>query len=189
METNEYSFDYLERIFENIRYIRFSPTYKILLFTFKALNGNCPSYLSSLLHPCDARYNLRSVSHNRLKQPKSTLCNYGDQPFSVAAPRLSNSLPNKIRCCISIPDLKNLLKHIYLLSTFSDCYVCRYFTTRSAYLFYYIFTNSPILILYCIFELSNAVIIIIVITVAESIGRIFIPTAPKSIYRNMSVLS
>ena len=73
-------------------------TYKILLFSFKALNGRCPSYLSSLLHPCDARYNLRSVSHNRLKEPKSKLCNYVDLSLSLAAPRLWNSLPNQIIC-------------------------------------------------------------------------------------------
>ena len=85
-------------------------TYKILLFTFKALNGHCPSYLSSLLHPCDARYNIRSVTHNRLKQPKSRLCNYGDQSFSVVAPRLWNSLPNQIRRCTPIPDFKKQLK-------------------------------------------------------------------------------
>ena len=67
-------------------------TFKILLMTFKGLNGLAPSYLSDLVtryiprRLLDFRYNLR---------------NCGFRSFSVASPQLWNHMPLEIRSCES----------------------------------------------------------------------------------------
>ena len=81
--------------------------FKILLLTFKALNGLAPRYLSELLHPHITEKNLRSI--NQLEQPR-TNSNYGDRAFSVAAPALWNRLPLSIRLHKTVPAFKNAIK-------------------------------------------------------------------------------
>ena len=71
-------------------------TYKILLLTYKALNGMAPKYIADLLQPYTPTRQLRSSSKNLLVTPKSNLKFYGDRSFQVAAPRLWNSLTNDI---------------------------------------------------------------------------------------------
>ena len=67
-------------------------TFKILLMTFKGLNGLAPSYLSDLVtryiprRLLDVRYNLR---------------NCGFRSFSAASPQLWNDMPLEIRSCES----------------------------------------------------------------------------------------
>ena len=58
--------------------------FKILLITFKILNGIAPNYLKDLLEP---RRTLRSMSKLRLVEPSYKLNIYGLRAFSVCAPR------------------------------------------------------------------------------------------------------
>ena len=51
--------------------------YKILLLTYKALNGQAPSYITKLLEPYTPARNLRSPSKNLLKIPLVKLVSYG----------------------------------------------------------------------------------------------------------------
>ena len=67
-------------------------TYKILLLTYKALNGMALRYIADLLRPYTPTRQLRSSSKYLLITPKSNLKSYGDRSFQVAAPRLWNSL-------------------------------------------------------------------------------------------------
>ena len=97
--------------------------FKILLLTFKALNGLAPEYISELLElKITSRYNLRSskdmnlLEHSKVKS-KATL---GDRSFTVAAPKLWNNLPNALRNVSNVDSFKCLLK-TYL---FKEAYSC-----------------------------------------------------------------
>ena len=90
-------------------------TYKILLLTYKALNGMAPKYIADLLQPYTPTRQLRSSSKNLLVTPKSKLKFYGDRSFQVAAPRLWNSLTDDIRFrSRTLTFLRIRLKHYFL---------------------------------------------------------------------------
>ena len=87
--------------------------FKIILLTWKSLNGLAPSYITQLLTPYEPTRTLRSANKLFLTTPK-TLSLYGDRAFSSCAPKLWNSLPVDIRCCVSINAFKNRLKtHLF----------------------------------------------------------------------------
>ena len=91
--------------------VQYRVTFKILLFTYKALNDIAPGYLKELLHVyVPGRSNLRSSSKFLLTVPRSRLVSCGDKSFSVAAPSLWNSLPLHIRLAQSVDSFKKLLK-------------------------------------------------------------------------------
>ena len=92
--------------------------YKILLLTYKALNGQAPSYITELLKPYTPARNLRSSSKNLLKIPLVKLVSYGHRCFSFAAPTLWNSLPDYIKQSSSLSSFKTYMK-TYL---FKKCY-------------------------------------------------------------------
>ena len=97
--------------------------FKILLFTYKALNGQAPDYLSELISLKSHSYshNLRSTQDKLLlKQPHlKTKVTLGDCAFSCAAPKLWNKLPCEIRKAPSLAVFKSLLK-TYLFSEAFD---------------------------------------------------------------------
>ena len=76
--------------------------FKILLMTFKCLNGIAPSYLSDLVTRYIPKRNLRSANGHRLFDVKYNLRNYGFRSFSVASPQLWNDMPLEIRSCGSL---------------------------------------------------------------------------------------
>lgn len=91
--------------------------FKILLFTFKGLNGLAPLYISELLHPYRPTRSLRSADKLLLSVPKTKRKLKGDRAFAVAAPKLWNELPLFIRQASSLPVFKSLLKtHLYALA-------------------------------------------------------------------------
>ena len=71
--------------------------FKVLLITFKIINGYAPSYLSSLLESYQPKHALRSATKRLLIVPKSFTTTYGDRAFSIAAPKLWNNLPDSIK--------------------------------------------------------------------------------------------
>ena len=88
--------------------------YKLLLITFKALNGLAPAYLKELLDWYAAPRSLRSNSQFKLVQPRTRLKTYGDRAFIKAAPLLWNGLPLHLRKMTDIDDFKSGLKtHLY----------------------------------------------------------------------------
>lgn len=87
--------------------------YKILLLTYKALNGLAPNYLSELLVPHAPIRQLRSANQLKLVQPR-TRTRYGDRSFSCAAPTLWNELPIAVRRATTLTSFKvNLKTHIF----------------------------------------------------------------------------
>ena len=108
--------DHITPVLESLHWlpIKARIQFKILLTTFKVIQGCCPVYLCDLIHSSRNTYNLRSSNANLLKQPRSRLRNYGDRSFSIAAPKLWNSLPDHIRNSTSLETFKKHLKtHLF----------------------------------------------------------------------------
>ena len=98
-------------------------TYKILLLTYKALNGMAPRYITDLFQPYTPTRQLRSFSKNWLETPKSNLETrkfYGDRSFQVAAPRLWNSLTDDITSIHKLDIFKNKIKTLPFIDAFTS---------------------------------------------------------------------
>ena len=88
--------------------------YKILLLTFKVLNGLAPGYLCDLLEFRTTPHNLRSETNKLLVEPRTRTASYGDRAFSVIAPVLWNKLPDKLRFETELSLFKSALKtHLF----------------------------------------------------------------------------
>ena len=94
--------------------------FKILLLTYRALNGLAPGYLSDLVIPRSNPRTLRSSSRMVLCVPKSRLHSYGDAAFGAAAAHLWNSLPREVTEAASIGQFKITLK-TYLFKQAFKC--------------------------------------------------------------------
>lgn len=92
--------------------IRFRIQYKIILLTYKALNNQAPPYINSMLEQYQPSRTLRSSSKGLLKEKRVKLKTGGDRAFSVAAPKLWNSLPEEIRMSKTVDSFKGALKTI-----------------------------------------------------------------------------
>ena len=84
--------------------------FKILLYTFKALHGATPTYLTELIRPYIPRRALRSADQLLLEQSTHKLKLIGLRAFSVCAPYLWNSLPFEIKSSASVSIFKAKLK-------------------------------------------------------------------------------
>ena len=88
--------------------------FKILLLTFKALNGSAPHYISELLHNYTPARALRSQSQLLLQVPRFNTQFYGKRAFSITAPTLWNSLPLHIRSITSLASFQTAVKtHLF----------------------------------------------------------------------------
>ena len=91
--------------------IKYRIQYKVLLITFKALNGTAPQYISELI--CST---LHSITMSPLLFPELTQCtscpykNFGVRDFAHAAPKLWNFRPDSLRCQMTTDQLKKNLK-------------------------------------------------------------------------------
>ena len=114
--TGTKKFDHITPVLKKLHWlpVRQRINYKILLLTYKALNGQGPEYLKELLIPA---VGLRSKEKLLLKPAQTKLVTYGDRAFSAAAPKLWNSLPDEIRKSKSTDIFKNKLKtHLFNLA-------------------------------------------------------------------------
>ena len=84
--------------------------YKILLLTYKALNGHAPQYLAALISKYVPPRPLRSEDHYLLNSPRWRLETFGKRAFSKAAPTLWNPLPLSVKQAPSIDSFKTRLK-------------------------------------------------------------------------------
>ena len=84
--------------------------FKILLLTYKAIHGQSPMYIQHLI-TLSANKSLRSASQFALQPgPRVKTSFYGDHAFSVAAPKLWNSIPYTIHSAVSTSQFKQMLK-------------------------------------------------------------------------------
>ena len=84
--------------------------FKILLITYKILNGQSAGYLEPLIkdyHPSRA---LRTSSRLLLCNPAIKYKKYGGRAFSTAAPQLWNTTPEYIKNADSVTTFKTKLK-------------------------------------------------------------------------------
>jgi hypothetical protein len=94
--------------------VRLRIDFKILLLTFKVLNGMAPKYLCDLLHFRETPHSLRSESSKVLDTPRTRTVSYGDRAFSVGAAVLWNKLPEDIRFEEKLSTFKSKLKtHLF----------------------------------------------------------------------------
>ena len=109
-------YDHITPILRDLHWLPISQRikYKIVLLTYRCLNGLAPAYLSDLLVPHLPSCTLRTSDTNLLIIPKSRRKTFGDRAFACCAPRLWNNLPRHIRLSDSLSQLKTSLKsHLF----------------------------------------------------------------------------
>ena len=84
--------------------------FKVLLVTYKAMQGFTPHYLRDLVEPYSAQHSLRSASKLILKSSSFNLRSYGCRSFSVCSPKLWNSLPFHTKSSPSVDVFKKRLR-------------------------------------------------------------------------------
>ena len=93
--------------------------FKLLITTFKSLNGLAPPYLKELLITYTPKRTLRSAKKGLLIQPICRLKSYGQRAFSYAAPKLWNSLPFNLRTCANLSHFKSQVKTLLFKRAFN----------------------------------------------------------------------
>ncbi len=89
-------------------------TFKVLMYTFKALHGLAPAYVTSLLEVYTPGRSLRSATGGTILIVPKTKKLVGEAAFSSAAARLWNSLPQSLRTMDSKTNFKKHLKtHLF----------------------------------------------------------------------------
>ncbi|XP_072023050.1 uncharacterized protein [Amphiura filiformis] len=89
--------------------------FKTLLYIFKSLNDQAPSYLTDCITIYESgRPGLRSAADTtRLAIPRNHRV-VGGGAFSIAGPKLWNNLPSSIRSCPTVSSFKSHLKtHLF----------------------------------------------------------------------------
>ena len=101
--------------------VKYRIEYKSLLITYKALNGQAPSYISGMIEECKPSRSLRSQSSLQLKHPSGLAKrSYGQRSYHRAAPLLWNALPKDTRNAKSLSLFKCLLKTYYFKKHYSQ---------------------------------------------------------------------
>ena len=101
--------------------------FKILLLTYKALNGLAPAYIRELLTPYIPARTLRSMDNNLLEPPKCRLEYFGKRSFAAAAPVLWNDLPLHIKQSPSVDIFKSrIMTRLFQLAYFIWLCKCMY---------------------------------------------------------------
>ncbi|KAI5607960.1 hypothetical protein C0J50_6957, partial [Silurus asotus] len=115
--TRARKYDHITPILSSLHWlpVKFRIDYKLLLLTYKALNGLAPIYLSSLLTRYNPPRSLRSQNSGLLVVRRITKSTKGGRAFSHLAPKLWNSLPDGVRGSDTLTQFKCRLK-TYLFS-------------------------------------------------------------------------
>ena len=90
--------------------VRYRIDFKICLFTFIALHGLAPSYISDLISVKENKYHLRSSEALILSRSRTTRKTLGDGAFAAADSSLCNSLPKHICNIEKLNEFKRHLK-------------------------------------------------------------------------------
>ena len=98
--------------------VRQRTLFKVLVFTYCALNATAPNYLVQLINHRNVTRTLRSSSSTELLfVPKSRTMMYGDRCFEVASPILWNNLPVSLRTAKCLTQFRSQLKtHLFKVS-------------------------------------------------------------------------
>ena len=121
--TRSSPYCHITPVLHNLHWLKISYRiqYKVLLLTFKCLNGTAPEYLSDLVDFYKPKRILRSSSKNLLSVPEIRTKTYGERCFVYAAATEWNNLPDDLRFCPSLDIFKSKLKtHLFKLC-YCDC--------------------------------------------------------------------
>ena len=117
--TKTRKFDHITPVLASLHWlpIHVRSDFKVLLMTYKIVNGYSPSYLSDLLKSYTPTRTLRSQNTGLLSVPRVKKKSAGERAFSYRAPFLWNNLPIDIRQSDSVEVFKSKLKtHLFALT-------------------------------------------------------------------------
>lgn len=103
--------------------VEFGIDFKLLLLVFRALHGQCPSYLSDLLHLYTPARSLRSSDLNLLQVPRTRFKTRGDLAFLSVAPKLWNALPLSLHQTDSVESFKSQFQTLLFKRAFSSYFI------------------------------------------------------------------
>ncbi len=119
--TRSRKYDHITPILHSLHWlpIKFHISYKILLLTYKALNGSAPAYLTSPLSCYNPSCSLRSQNSGLLVVPRIAKSTKGGRAFSHLAPKLWNSLPDNSQGSDTLSLFKSRLKAHFFSQAFT----------------------------------------------------------------------
>ena len=116
-------YDHITPILKDLHWLKFEQRiiFKFALQVFKCLNNMAPTYLKELIQPKQVhRQGLRSSECcNKLHVPRTNRKTFADRAFSVAGPRIWNSLPSHITCENVLDSFKRKLKTFLFVQCYS----------------------------------------------------------------------
>ena len=120
MRTRKY--DHITPVLKQLHWLPISSRieFKILLFTYRALNNLAPAYVRDMLCIYEPPRPLRSAGMSLLVVPKTRLSTYGDRCFQKAAPVLWNNLPDTVKRSDTLDIFKKRLKTHLFINAFTD---------------------------------------------------------------------
>ncbi len=116
--TRTRKYDHISPVLSTIHWlpIKHCIDFKILLITYKPLNGSAPQYLSELLSHYSPLRPLRSQNSGYLIIPRISKSTAGGRSFFYLAPKLWNNLPNTVQEADTLCQFKSRLKtHLFNL--------------------------------------------------------------------------
>ncbi len=116
--TRTWMYDHISPVMSTLHWlpIKHCIDFKILLNTYKTLNGLAPQYLSKLLSHYSPPRPLRSQNSVHLIIPRISKSTAGCRYFFYLAPKLWNNLPNNVREADTLCQFKSRLKtHLFNL--------------------------------------------------------------------------
>ena len=110
------TYDHIKPILKSLYWlpVKARVEYKLLLTTYKTVNGRSPQYVSTLLIKYIPEASLRSKNKSLLTVPDFRLDTFGRRSFQYAAPQEWNALPLSMRTIGSLNTFKKDLKsHLF----------------------------------------------------------------------------
>ena len=120
--SNQSKFSHITPILKTLHWlpVRARIEYKILLFTYKALNEKAPGYLSNLISLYQPTRDLRSADSYLLNEPRTLKTSFGDCSFASYSPSVWKDVPKEIKTSSSLLTFKKSLKTYLFKKYFSD---------------------------------------------------------------------
>ena len=117
--TNTRRFEHITPILRELHWLPITDRikFKILVTTYKCINGQSPKYLKDLLISYTPTRNLRSQSKNLLVKPRINKISSGGRSFAFAAPNVWNALTEDLKSSTSMNNFRSQLKtHLFELT-------------------------------------------------------------------------
>ncbi len=117
--TRTRKYDHISPVLSTLHWLplKHHTDFKILLITYKALNGLAPQNLSELLSYYSPPCLLHSQNSGNLIKLRRSKSSAGGRSFSYLAPKLWNNLPNTVREADTLCQFKSRLKtHLFNLA-------------------------------------------------------------------------